>query len=171
MAGAHLYMAVQAHEAGDRQKFQREYAQADELYAKSASLSQGTPKRPGVLAITGGSFVVFADRLPLELRRQGWERARANYTALREAQMPAFDKYPLHMRGEVMAGLAQAAQRLGESENARTLTEEVVAAFPGTPYAVFAKRWLDNPDTIAKSKIACLTCHEPGRLQAVLTRK
>ena len=57
-----------------------------------------------------------------------------------------------------------------DKENAKKLTAEVVAALPNTPYAVFGKRWLDKPETMAKSKITCSSCHDAGRLQAKLDR-
>ena len=69
-----------------------------------------------------------------------------------------------------MSGLAQAAQRLGENDNAVRLTKELVAALPDTPYAVFGKRWLDKPETMAKTKLACSTCHDAGRLEVSLAR-
>ena len=101
-------------------------------------------------------------------RREAWLKVRESYTALRELQKDQFDQFPDHFRGEVMAGLAQAAQRLGEAEKATALTRELVATLPGTPYAVFGKRWLDKPETMAQTKITCSSCHDAGRLQAVL---
>lgn len=168
--GSALLYAVRAYEAGDTAAFDAEYAKAMDLFARAAAIAKPIPRyAEGIHAITGGSFTVFADRLPPKYRRETWLKVREHYSALLELQKAQFDRLPVHFRGEVMAGLAQAAQRLGETEKAVTLTQELVAAFPGTPYAVFGKRWLDKPETMAKSKIACVTCHDAGRLQAVLT--
>ena len=167
--GNFLLSAVRAYEAGDQAGFDKEYAKALDSLARAAEIAKQIPAyREGVLAITGGSFTVFGDRLPASHRREAWLKVRENYTALRELQKARFDQFPVHFRGEIMAGLAQAAQRLGEPEKATALTQELVTALPGTPYAVFGKRWLDKPETMAKTKIACSSCHDAGRLQAVL---
>ena len=152
-AASTLLAAVRSAEAGDTLKFDREFAASHALYQQAASIAQEIPDyRGAVLAITGGSFTIFADRLPPQHRAAAWQRVRENYTALRDLQQPNFNTFPPHFRGEVMAGLAQAAARLGEAETARTLTAELVQALPGTPYAVFGKRWLDKPETTAIAK-------------------
>lgn len=165
-----LFLGVRAYEAGNAAAFDAEYRKALELFAQAAAITKQAPPpyRAGVFAITGGGFTVMADRMPPKYRREAWTKVRENYTALREAQKETFDKLPVHFRGEVMAGLAQAAQRLGEKENAKALTQELVTALPGTPYAVFGKRWLDKPATMATSKVTCVSCHDPGRLHAML---
>lgn len=169
--GAELYRAVLASEAGDAQGFESRYAKAKEYFARAAAILEGIPQyQQGQHAIMGGSYAVMSDRLPGKYKREGWQLVREHYTALRELQKADFDQLPPHFRGEVMAGLAQAAQRLGEEENAKRLTAELVAALPNTPYAVFGKRWLEKPETMAKSKLACSTCHDAGRLQATLDR-
>jgi hypothetical protein len=169
--GAELYLAVRAHEAGDEAGFRSGYAKARELFAKASAIAVETPaSAQGVYAITGGSYTAFADRAPSAQSREFWEQVRVNYTALRALQQPAFDKYPPHFRGEVLAGLAQAELRLGDGEKGKTLAADLVAALPGTPYALFAQRMLDKPATVAKAKLTCLTCHDSGRLQAVLER-
>ncbi|MFN0100668.1 MAG: hypothetical protein ACKV2U_01120 [Bryobacteraceae bacterium] len=167
--GAELLHAVRAYEAGDIAGFEAGYAKAKVAFARTAEIAKQIPQYGVALhAIAGGSFTVFGDRMPPQYRREAWQNVRAHYTALRAIQKDEFDKLPVHFRGEIMAGLAQAAQRLGEAENAKTLTQELATALPGTPYAVFAKRWLDQPETMAKSKVTCATCHDAGRLQAVL---
>jgi len=167
--GNALLFAVRAFEAGNMPGFDAEYTNALDVFASAAEAAKEIkPAREGVLAITGGSFAVFGDRLPPQHQREAWLKVRENYSELRESQKAQFDGLPVHFRGEVMAGLAQAAQRLGEADKSTALTQELVAAFPGTPYAVFGKRWLDKPETRAKSKIACATCHDAGRLQARL---
>ena len=166
-----LFEAARAHEAGDRAGFDKHYAKAQELFSRAATLAvQDTGGRAAVFAITGGSHTAVGDRLPEPYRRTAWTKVRESYTSLRELQMPAFDKFPPHFRGEVLSGLAQAAQRLGEAEKATKLTQELVEALPNTPYAVFGKRWLDKPETMAKSKITCVSCHDPGRLEPTLAR-
>lgn len=159
--GGELYLAVRALEAGDRAKF-------DDFYKKSlasfaAAKAVVTPQTSAALnAIAGGSFTLFADRLPEAMRQDGWQKIRAHYGALREEQKPFFAKMPVHHQGEVLSGLAQAALRLGDQEAAKSLLETIVATLPSTPYEPFAKKALSTMDS--KAKIACLTCHDAGRL-------
>lgn len=170
--GSELLYAVRAHESGDNAGFVSHYQKANALFVRAAELlKEYRAYEQSVLAITGGSFAVFGDRLPAHLRTDAWRRVRENYTAIRAIQTPYWNKLPVHDRGEITAGLAQAAQRLGEEELAKRLTAQLVAELPDTPYAVFGKRWLDKPETMAKSKLTCSTCHEPGRLEATLSRK
>jgi tetratricopeptide (TPR) repeat protein len=167
-ASGELFLAVRAHEAGDAAGFAAGYAQAKSTFAAAEEIVKRVPQyAPPFYAVQGGIALLTGDRVPQEHRRESWLRLRESYTQLREIQKDRFDKFPVHFRGEVLAGLAQAAQRLGETEKARELAQQVVTALPGTPYAVFAKRWLDNPEAMAKSKLACATCHDAGRLENV----
>lgn len=166
--GAELSRAVWAHEKGDAAEFARLYDKAlktlDGVYAAE-------PTNEAVLAIYGGVYAIFADRLPAERRRDGWEKLRTRYEQLADRQKAFFDKLPVHMRGEVLAGLAQAEFRLGNDEKGREILNRIANTLGGTPYEPRAKKWLAEPATIAKSSIACLTCHDEGRLEAVLAKK
>ncbi len=168
LGGAELLLAVRAHEGGKAWEFEAHFAKAKAHFASSTAVVQQIPAYAEALhAIQGGSYVVMGDRLPEQHRRDAWLAVREHYGAIRKLHGAAFGKLPVHMRGEVMAGLTQAAQRLGETDAALEQTRELVAALPGTPYAVFAKRWLDKPETMSRTKMTCVTCHDPGRLQAV----
>jgi hypothetical protein len=171
MGGAEMYRAVRAHEAGDAAAFQSHFAKAKEHLARCAAIVREIPQYAVAChAITGGSFSTMADRLPPAERKAGWLLARENYAALVAIHGADFDKIPVHFRGEILAGLTMAAQRLGEQDKAASMTRELIEKLPGTPYAVFAKRWLDKPETMAKTKLNCATCHDSGRLAAVQAR-
>lgn len=167
-AGGRVYLAVRALEAGDRAGFDKLFAQAQADFAQAPKVA--APDEMGaVLAVKGGTFAILADRLPAGLRREGWTAVRDNYGALREAQKAVFDRLPLHMRGEVLAGLAQAEQRLnGESGAALA---ELMKTLPESVYAKRAQRWQEKPELAAKSSLTCQTCHEAGRLAPVLARQ
>jgi hypothetical protein len=159
--GGELYLAVRALEAGDRAKFDTLYKKALESFSGAKAVM--TPQTSAAVnAITGGTFTLFADRLPESMREDGWQKIRTHYGALREEQKEYFAKLPVHHRGEVLSGLAQAALRLGDKDAAKALLTEVVSTLPDTPYVPFARKALASMD--AKAKIACLTCHDAGRL-------
>lgn len=169
--GGKLLRAIRAHESHMPDAFTRLYSDARGDFAKALEIAGSQPAAGGVFAIAGGSYVVFADRFPPDLRREAWTRAQENYQALRDLQKPFFDQLPLHMRGEVLAGLAQAAQRLGDAETATRRLAELIAALPASVYATRARRWQEQPAIAAKTSLTCQTCHDDGRLEAVAKRR
>ena len=168
--GGKLLRAVRAHESGRGEVFARLYGDAQADFAKAAELAGSGGAAMGVIAIVGGSYAVFADRFPADLRREAWTRAQENYLALRKLQQPFFEQLPSHMRGEVLAGLAQAAQRLGDKETADRRLGELIAALPASMYASRARRWQEEPAIADKTSITCQSCHEDGKLEAVVKR-
>jgi hypothetical protein len=81
-------------------------------------------------------------------------------------QSPMLGDLELHNKGELLAGMAQSAARAGHAEEAREFAKRILETMPDTPYAKATQRWLERPETMAHAKIACQTCHEPGRLAA-----
>lgn len=163
--GGLLLQAVRAFESGQRGEFDRLYALAKGEFQRATELETGD--KAAVLAIAGGSYTVFADRVPPEYRREAWTKVRENYLGLREIQKDYFDKLPPHFRGELLAGLAQAEQRLGEQGNA---LNELIAALPDSLYASRARRWQGQPELASKTSLTCQTCHDAGKLEAVQAR-
>jgi hypothetical protein len=161
--GAKLYRAVLAHEASRTQEFRQGYAQAIDLLAQAKKLG---PTDPGVAAVTGGMYALLADRLPGELRGKAWEAAYEAYQALWRDQARGVEKLPLHMRGELLAGLAQSAQRTGRAKELAGFLDKILAVAPDTAYARVAKQWKDDPAAAADTRLTCLGCHAPGRLAA-----
>lgn len=164
--GATLYRAVRAHENNRADEFQQYYRQATDLFSQARQLG---PTNGGVIAITGGSQLLFADRLPKAYRAAAWSEAYAAYQALWKEQAPVVDKLPVHLRGELLGGLTQAAQRTGHTAEVEPLLDKMLTALAGTPYEPMAKQWKKNPESAANTSLTCLTCHEGGRLAARVT--
>jgi tetratricopeptide (TPR) repeat protein len=160
-AGASMFRAVRAHEAGKADEFQRYFQQARDAFAEAASLKSGNT---GVPAITGGTLVVFADRLPEQHRAAAWSQAYDAYSALWNEQSSMVDKLPVHLRGELLAGMAQSAQRTGRAEEAAQFIDRMLAALPGTQYERMATQWKANPEAGRNTSLTCKTCHDAGRL-------
>jgi len=169
--GAELWLAARAHETGRTAEFDPLYAKALGTLGQCRNAAEGSPYLEAVHAISGGVWVVVADRLPARLRQEAWTNVKVHYTALQLAQQNFFEKMPPHMRGEVLAGLAQAAQRLGEQQELEQRLRAVVDQLPGTVYASRAKRWQENPAVAATTSMTCQTCHDAGRLEAALKRQ
>jgi tetratricopeptide (TPR) repeat protein len=160
-----LYRATRAHESGRADEYREHYQRSLALFEEANRLDS---ENIGVVAVTAGSFVLLADRLPKEDRADAWSRAYNAYQALWKQQGPAVDKLPLHIRGELLAGLAQSAQRTGRSQQAAQFIEKIQTLLPDTPYANIAQQWKESPESAASTSITCRTCHESGRLAARL---
>lgn len=168
--GAELALAVKAHESGNKTEFEQRYGRAKEIFAQARNAAGEAGALEAVYAISGGSWTHFADRLPHHLQKEAWEQGNLNYSALRKAQDKFFLRLPVHMKGEVLAGLAQASQRLGKEDELRARLEEVIKLLPDTPYASRARRWQENPAVAAKTSMVCQTCHDQGRLEPAIAR-
>lgn len=169
--GGELWLAARAHEAGRTAEFETLYAKALATLEEGRKAGEGTPYIGAVHAITGASWTVSADRLPARLRREAWANVRAHYTALLDVQKAYFEKLPPHPKGEVLAGLAQASQRLGEEDDLQRRLNDVIEQLPGSVYATRAQRWQQNPASAATTSMTCQTCHDAGRMEAVLSSR
>jgi tetratricopeptide (TPR) repeat protein len=164
-ASATLYRAVRAHEANRGDEFKQKYREALDLFSQAR---QASPDNGGVAAITGGTYVVFGDRLPKEYRDAAWSQAYDAYQELWKQQGAVVDKLPVHLRGELLGGLAASAMRTGRTEEAKQHLDKILALLGDTPYEPVAKKWKENPKAAADTSITCMTCHESGRLAARL---
>lgn len=162
--GTALTRAAMANEARQSDQFRQHYRRAQDLFAEAMKLG---PDNLGVFAITGGSLLSLADRLPTAEQKAAWELGYTAYQQLWKMQSDIIEKLPLHHKGEVLSGLAQTAQRTGRSEEAAVQLDRILTLMPDTPYATRAKQWKDDP-AARSSKLACQTCHGPGMLVARL---
>jgi tetratricopeptide (TPR) repeat protein len=165
--GATLYRAVRALEDNRKDEFQQDYRQAVDLFSQAYKLE---PNGGGSSAIIGGSYLLFADRLPNEDRAAAWSEAYDNYRTLWKFQSAGVAGLPVHLRGELLGGLAQSAQRTGHTQELTQYLDKILEVLPNTPYERVAKKWKSNPESAAKTSITCLTCHDAGRLAASLAR-
>jgi len=158
-----LTRAAMANEAKQPDQFRQQYRRAQDLFNEAMKLG---PDNVGVFAITGGSLVSIADRLPEAERKAGWELGYTAYQQLWKMQSQMIEKLPLHHKGEVLSGLAQTADRTGRGEEAAAQIERILTLLPDTAYASRARQWKDEPSGRAKVKLTCQTCHGPGTLVA-----
>ena len=160
-----LTRAAMANEANQADQFRTFYRRAQDLFGEAMKVA---PDNVGVFAITGGTQVTLADRLPSAERKAAWELGYTAYQQLWKLQSQMIEKLPLHHKGEVLSGLAQTADRTGRTEEAAAHVDRIMTLLPDTPYASRARQWKDNPSGRATSKLACQTCHGPGTLVARL---
>lgn len=162
---AALTRAALANEANQPEQFRQHHGRALDLFAEAMSLA---PDSVAVFAITGGSQVSLADRLPAAERAAGWEQAYHAYQQLWRLQGSAIEQLSVHHKGEVLSGLTQSAQRTGRDEEVAAQLDRILALLPDTPYANRARQWKDDPSARTETKLTCQTCHAPGTLAARL---
>ena len=164
-----VYRAVRAFKAGDEAAGDRLLAEA---FAAMDAAAARAPRDVGVHATAGGTLVLFASRLPDRHYRAAMERARTHYATLYEVQSGALPHLPPHIKGELLAGVAETELRVGDKARALTALNAIVKELPGTGYARTAETWIAAPDGVARdAKLACQSCHQPGRLQAWMARQ
>ena len=164
--GTILYRAVVAHEAGKADEFTRLYKDAQTTFAEAAKASTGGD---GVPPIVGGSYGVFAERLPADHRAAAWAEAYKNYSLLWKAQGAGIEQMPVHFKGEVLAGLTESAYRTGKKDEAAQYLDRMLTVMANTPYESTAKAWKADPASAEKTTLMCKNCHNPGRLASRLT--
>ena len=158
-----LTRAAQASEKDDAQEFGRQYRRAIALFAEAMREGHDTA---AVFAIVGGSNASLAERLPQTERKAAWEQGYGAYARLWRIQAAIVPKLPLHHRGELLAGLAQTAQRSGRVVEASGYLDQILTSLADTPYAPLARQWKEDPASRAKGSLTCQTCHAPGTLAA-----
>lgn len=160
--GASLYRAVLAHERGQAREFEAMFKRAKELFAEA---SQAVPSSLGVPAVTGASYLLFIDRLPEAHKAAASAAAYDTYRQLWKQQGTVVDKMPLHHKGELLAGMAQSAQRTGRSAEATEYLDRIISSLPDTPYESRARKWKQDPQLAGRTNLVCVTCHDDGRLE------
>lgn len=143
-----------------------------EAFAEMDRAAASQPDNVGVRATAGGTLSYFASQLPERHGQAAMQKAREHYSALWQAQSPALAHLPPHIKGELLAGVAETEFRAGDRERAMTMLSTIVKELPGTGYAKTAEAWLAAPDKVTREeRLVCKSCHEPGRLQAWIARQ
>ena len=169
MVGGKLYRASRAFREGKA-------AEGDALVNEATALMDAVvavaPENVGVHATLGGSVVQLANKLPEKHYAPLMQRARTHFTKLYSVQGQAVPQLPLHIKGELLAGVAETEFRVGDRAKATEALNRIVTEMPDTAYAKNAATWLASPDKVTRdSKLVCQSCHEPGRLAAWQARQ
>lgn len=166
-AGAAMYRAVRAREAGNNAEYATLYAKALGYLTEA---DQFVATQPVVSAIGGGLAVLWGDRVAPADRAPLWNRAYGYFQGLTNAQAPVIAALPPHIRGESLGGLVMAAQRSGREAEANAALEKFLPLAAGTPYEANALKWKNDPSSRATTNLGCLSCHDDGRLAPTVRR-
>ena len=119
------------------------------------------PADPGVLIPRGAVLSAAARNVRDPERARAFLRtAVGDYEKAVAAQAPSFPQMSEHARGELLGGLADGWQRLGDDDRARGYLSRMVAELPGSPYADAAKKWLEHKPMRSGPSLTCVGCHE-----------
>jgi tetratricopeptide (TPR) repeat protein len=119
------------------------------------------PADAGVLVPRGAVLSAAARNVRDPERATAFLRtAVGDYEKAVAVQTPALPRMSEHARGELLGGLADGWQRLGDEDRARGYLARMVAELPGSPYADAATKWLALRPMRGGPGLTCLGCHE-----------
>jgi len=96
--------------------------------------------------------------MPDFIRTPLMQAAMGDYEQAYQMQKSQFDSLSEHARGELLLGMADLQERLGQVERSRALLEIAATTLPKGAYAGRARKWLDG-GTIPDAERTCLGCH------------
>jgi hypothetical protein len=164
-----VYRAIRAFDAGDRPAGDRLLREALEAMDQAVAAA---PEDQGIRATAGGTLAFLAPRLPEAHYRPALEKAREHYAVLYRLQAPAAATFPLHIKGELLAGVAETEFRVGDRQRANEVLRRIVAEMPDSAYARTAAAWLASPESVTRqTRLVCQSCHQPGRLTSWMARQ
>ncbi len=110
------------------------------------------PENPGVRMVAANMLLSLAKYHPIEnmasgYAKQGIEDANVALSKLYDN----WDKQPAEVKGQLLLGVAEAYDNLGEATKARDWFNRVIGAVPGTTWAEQAQAWIDAADKKASS--------------------
>lgn len=118
------------------------------------------PDNIGVRIPRGATLIVATREIPKERVPELLARAIEDYERVEQLQKGYWADVGSHGRGELLAGLAEAYDRMGQPEKAQTYYERVRAELPDSPYGATAKIWLAADDPAQRpTRAACQGCH------------
>jgi len=117
------------------------------------------PDQLGVVIPRGAVLLTAAKYVPSpEMARPLIEKGVGDFEKTYQLQSANFDKMGTHPRGELMIGLADGYNRLGNQEKAQEWFERIQQTLPGTAYEKSATTWLETK-SLTPAQSGCLGCH------------
>lgn len=150
------YRAFQAFQQGDQQKglelARQGTKEMDDAVAES-------PENLGVRIPRGAFLLTSSHFVPDPAIAKGMiEKGLSDFEKAYSIQEPNFAKLPMHPKGELLIGLADAYSRLGQQDKAEQWFKRITVELKGTAYEESANLWLQNKSLSAK-QAGCLGCH------------
>ena len=151
-----FYQSGQAFQKQDMQKGGELWARGLKEMDDAVALA---PEQLGVIIPRGAVLLTAAKYVPNpEMARPLIEKGVGDFEKTYQLQEPNFEKIGTHPRGELMIGLADGYNRLGNQEKAQEWFERIQKSMPGTAYEKSATTWLETK-SLTPAQSGCLGCH------------
>jgi tetratricopeptide (TPR) repeat protein len=118
------------------------------------------PDNPGVLIPRGAVLLEATRRMPPEMARPLLESAVQNYERVLEIQTPVFATLGDHPKGELLFGLADGWNRLGDHDQARRYFDRLITDAPTSGQVPKAREWMTTGTVPKSSGASCVGCHK-----------
>ena len=116
------------------------------------------PDNIAVLIPRAAAWFAASRAAPADMGAPLLNKALADYEHVYQLQKGYFDKLSVHMRSELMFGLADGYARSGDTEKARSWFEKLAALGPESGHSVQARDYL-NTGKYHVEGIGCAGCH------------
>jgi hypothetical protein len=150
-----FFQAGQAFQSGNQQAgmqlWQKSMAEMD----RAVELE---PNNIGVRIPRGGPLLAGTRQMPADMARPLVERAVSDYRTVYDMQKSQLSTMPTHPKGELLIGLADGYDRLGEKEQSRAMLELIIREMPDSIYGRNAKTWIET-GALPAAQRGCLGCH------------
>ena len=151
-----FYASGQAFQKQDMQKGGELWARGLKEMDDAVALA---PDQLGVVIPRGAVLLTASKYVPNpEMARPLIEKGVGDFEKSYQLQAPNLDKMGTHPRGELMIGLADGYNRLGNQEKAQEWFERIQKDMPGTAYEKSAATWLETK-SLTPAQSGCLGCH------------
>jgi hypothetical protein len=124
--------------------------------ARAAALK---PDHPATLVPRAAMLMGAAQQVSNPAIAEPWLRtAVGDYEAVVAFHAPTWSTLSGHAAGELLAGLAEGWDRLGDAPKSRAYLARIVAELPGSSYAGRAEAWIAAGHRT--ERLTCLSCHK-----------
>jgi tetratricopeptide (TPR) repeat protein len=118
------------------------------------------PDNPGVLIPRAAVLLEATRGMPPDMGRPLLESAVQNYEHVLGIQAPTFNTLGDHAKGELLFGLAEGWNRLGDKDKARTYFERLIADAPTSGQTPKAREWMATGVVPKSNGASCVGCHK-----------
>jgi tetratricopeptide (TPR) repeat protein len=160
LGSATLVLSGRAYlEENDMQKGTELWGKGNAMMDKAVQLQ---PDAAAVRSLRGNTVLAASRRVPPDWQPPLLEKAISDFNRVLELHKDDFASLSEHSRGELLAALADAYDRLGEKDKSRAQLERIVKEMAGTEYARRAEAWLKDPSYPVEQR-TCIGCHQAAR--------
>ena len=118
------------------------------------------PDSPGVLIPRAAVLLEATKGMPADMGRPLLESAVRNYEHVLEIQAPIFGTLGDHAKGELLFGLAEGWNRLGDKDKARRYFDRLIADAPTSSQTPKAREWMATGMVPTSNGPSCVGCHK-----------